>query len=112
MNARTYDGMLSGLSNVDGDWLYEGRTYDTPADEATVVETVGEALSEPDAPMVKAAAALVFGRESGVQYTSQALTAIAAAYANECEGGDGVAAVLAVLQDAARRIAVIEALTI
>lgn len=105
-----YDGMLAGLTSVDGEWQYEGASYDTPATENQVVACVGEALAEPDEATVVVARKLVFG--AGATYTSQALIAIAAAYADECEGGDGVGAVLSVLQDAARRIAVIESLTV
>lgn len=111
MNTRTYDGMLSGLSNVDGDWLYEGRTYDTPATEADVIACANEAMSEPDASVTAAARKLVFG--SNVTYTSQALLGIAAAYDAEVgPDGDGSAQIMAILQEAARRIACIEALTI
>ncbi len=108
----TYDGMLAGLvSSVDDGWSFEGASYDTPADEHTVIETVYEALSEPDGEAVKAAAKMVFSNPR-VTYTAQVLTAMAAAYASECADGDGVDAVVAILQEAARRIAVIEALTI
>lgn len=108
-NTTSYDGMLSGLTSSNGDWSYEGASYEVQATETQVIECVDEALAEPDESTVAAARKLVFG--VGATYTSQALIAIAAAYAAECEGGDGVGAVLAVLQDAARRIAVIEALT-
>lgn len=106
-----YDGMLAGLANDNGAWSYEGASYSTPATEGDVRSVVDEALCEPDDKTVAAAAKLVFG-SPGITYTSQALIAIAAAYGNECEGGEGVEAVLAVLRDAARRIAVIESLTI
>jgi hypothetical protein len=54
----------------------------------------------------------VFGSKTGFQYTSQALLAMLVAYEQECEGGDGVEPVVAILREAARRIAVVEALTV
>lgn len=106
----TYDGALRGLTLTDGsEWSFEGRTYDTPADEATVSECVGEALTEPDQSVVDAARKLVFG--GNATYTSHALLAMATAYEKECDGGDGCEPVAALLREAARRVAVIEALT-
>ncbi len=109
-----YDGVLAGLergTGVDGCWAFEGCGYDTPADEAQVLEAVGEALEEPDREQVAAAAGFVFKRGT-FQYTSQALLAMLVAYETECEGGDGVHAVAGILREAARRIAVVEALTV
>lgn len=109
---RNYDGALQGAQHTEGlGWCFEGTVYDTPADEDTVVTSVGEALSEPTPELVSATSALVFKR-GDVTYTSQVLLAMAAAYADECEGGEGVDPVVKVLQEAARRVAVIEALTI
>lgn len=106
----TYDGALKGAQHTEGlGWCFEGTVYDTPADEPTVVESVGEALQEPDTSLVEGARKLVFG--GSCTYTSQVLLAMATAYAEECEGGDGVDPVVKLLQEAARRLAVIEALT-
>lgn len=106
----TYDGALKGATLTSGtEWCFEGRMYDTPADEATVNDTVGEALTEPDQSVVDAARKLVFG--GNATYTSHALLAMATAYEQECDGGDGCDPVATVLREAARRVAVIEALT-
>ncbi len=106
----TYEGALQGATHTQGlGWSYEGTVYDTPADEATVLTSVGEALQEPDTSVVQGARKLVFG--GSCTYTSQALLAMATAYVEECDGGEGVDAVVKVLQEAARRVAVIEALT-
>lgn len=107
----TYEGMCAGLVRNNDMWYFEGLEYETPADEAAVLETVGEALSEPNDALVAAAGKLVFHNPQ-ITYTSQVLIAMAAAYASECEGVEGVEPVVAILQEAARRIAVIEALTI
>lgn len=106
----TYEGALRGVTYTEGTYSYEGRTYDTPADEATLVQSVGEALTEPDESLVQGARKLVFG--GSATYTSQALLAMATAYESECDGGEGADPVAAVLREAARRVAVIEALTI
>lgn len=120
MGTTTYEGLLAGLVGSESDtaaadarteWSFEGRPYDTPADEAAVLESVGEALTEPERNDVVAARDFVFGQRTGFQYTSQALLAMLVAYERECEGGDGVEPVVAILREAARRIAVIEALT-
>jgi hypothetical protein len=106
----TYDGALKGVTRTHGEvWCYEGREYDTPADEPTLVDSVGEALTEPDVSLVEGARKLVFG--GSATYTSQVLLAMATAYESECDGGDGSEPVAAVLREAARRVAVIEALT-
>lgn len=107
----TYDGALSGLTNDDGAWTFEGRSYDTPADETAVLETTGEALEEPSEALTEAARRLVFG-PGGATFTAQALSAIALAYEAETGGGDGCDPVTAILREAARRIAVVEALTV
>ena len=114
-----YDGVLAGLVRArDGGtgplcWSFEGKQYDTPADEATVMATVNEALEEPDARGVAAAREFVFGGKAGMTYTSQALLAMLVAYEAECsvdgEVEGGVAAVAGILPEAARRIAVVEA---
>lgn len=106
----TYDGALKGAEHTpELGWSFEGTVYDTPADEATVVESVGEALQEPTSALVEGARKLVFG--SSATYTSQVLLAMATAYAEECDGGDGCDPVVKLLQETARRLAVIEALT-
>jgi|SRR5688572_1877265 len=106
----TYDGALKGAQHTEGlGWSFEGTVYDTPADEATVQDSVGEALTEPDQSVVDGARKLVFG--GNATYTSQALLAMATAYEQECDGGDGCSPVATVLREAARRVAVIEALT-
>lgn len=107
----TYDGPLKGAVHTQGlGWSFEGTVYDTPADEATVVDSVDEALTSPDESLVQGARKLVFG--GSATYTAQALLAMATAYENECDGGDGCDPVVAVLREAARRVAVIEALTV
>lgn len=106
----TYDGALKGAVYTEGlGWSFEGMAYDTPADEATVQDSVGEALTEPDQSVVDAARKLVFG--GNATYTSQALLAMATAYEKEVDGGEGAEPVAALLREAARRVAVIEALT-
>ena len=112
MSTITYDGQLKGATLTNGtNWCFEGTMYDTLADEDIVLQTVGEALAEPAATLVSATSRLVFNHTE-VTYTSQVLTAMAAAYANECEGGEWVDAVVKILHEAARRVAVVEALTI
>lgn len=113
-----YDGALSGLSRTgalrmgDADtWTFEGRSYDTPATEDDVLETTAEALSEPSEPAVELARDLVFGK-SGCTFTSQALTAMARAYEAEAADCDACSPVVALLLETARRVAVIEALTV
>lgn len=108
----TYEGVLQGAVHTEGlGWCYEGTVYDTEADEGTVLESVGEALSTPTEELVCDIKRTVFSR-GDVTYTSQVVSAMALAYAEECEGGDGVDAVVKLLQETARRLAVIEALTI
>lgn len=108
---RTYDGTLAGLVATDDGWCFEGVSYDTPADDATIVESVGQALEEPSGAEVKAMAKLMFNGSS--QFTSQLLTRMAVAYELECgDDGTGVQQIKAILIEAARRIAVIEALSI
>jgi hypothetical protein len=113
---QVYEGVLSGLERglgVDGCWAFEGVGYESPADESDVMAVVGEALSEPDenGELVRAARKLVFGHPQ-VTHTSQVLLAMLVAYEQECgEDGDGVAEVQRVLREAARRVAIIEALT-
>ncbi len=104
-----YEGTLQGVTYTDGQWSYEGRTYDTPAEVGDLCTSVGEALSEPDTSVVEGARKLVFG--GAATYTAQALLAMATAYEQECDGGEGCDPVAAVLREAARRVAVIEALT-
>lgn len=108
------EGVLAGLvwCAVHPGWSFEGREYETAATEAQVSETVVEALAEPGRTEVQAAREFVFAGKTGFQYTSQALLAMLVAYEQECEGGDGVEPVVAILREAARRIAVIEALTV
>lgn len=105
------DGVLAGVARVDGEWSFEGASYSTPATESDVIACANEALEEPDAKSIEAARKLTFG--SGVTYTAQALLAIEAAYVAEVgDDGDGTPQILAILREAARRIACIEALTI
>lgn len=107
----SYDGTLTGLVSSSDGWVFEGVGYDTPADEAHVIEAANEALGEPDASVTAAAHKLVFG--SNVTFTSQAVLGIAAAYEAEVgPDGAGLDHVLEILREAARRIAVIEALTV
>lgn len=109
----SYEGSLRGLERGTGDdgcWAFEGRSYETPATEADVLEQTGEALVEPSRSDCTAAAKFLFN--GPFQFTAQALVALAAVYASECEGGDGVDPVVAILREAARRIAVVEALTV
>ena len=107
----TYEGVLQGLEKTEF-WQFEGTDYSTPATESDVLETVAEALSEPDKAEVVAARDFVFGPRTGFAYTSQALLAMLVAYERECEGGEGVEAVASILREAARRIAIVEALTV
>lgn len=110
MSHTTYDGALKGAEHTpDLGWSFEGTVYDTPATEDDVITSVGEALQAPTLDMVQCARKLVFG--GTCTYTAQALLAMATAYEQECEGGDGVDAVVNLLQEAARRLAVVEALT-
>ncbi len=106
----TYEGAMQGATHTEGlGWSFEGTVYDTPADEGTVITSVGEALTSPDESLVEGARKLIFG--GSCTYTSQVLLAMATAYESECEGGDGVDGVVKLLHEAARRLAVIEALT-
>jgi hypothetical protein len=107
----TYEGMCAGLVRNDDMWYFEGTAYDTTATESHVLEVVGEALTEPERDAVAAARTFVFECPE-ITYTAQALGAMATAYAEECEGGEGVDAVVAILQEAARRVACVEALVI
>lgn len=109
-----YDGVLRGLergAGPDGCWAFEGVGYDSPATESEVEGMVEDALAEPSGELRRQAHELLFGR-GGSQYTAQAVLALAEAYERECEGGDGVSEVVRILAEAARRIAVIEALTV
>ena len=110
MSIQTYDGALAGLTLSDGSWTFEGREYDTPATESDVLGTMGEALGDVDDEQIKAARKLVFG--GTCQFTAQALNAMALAYEAECGDGEGVDPVVVILREAARRIAVIEALNV
>jgi len=106
-----FDGVLSGVVLTDGDWSFEGVVYDTPATGEQVIECANEALEEPGDDVVAQARKLTFG--SNATYTSQAVLALVAAYDAEVgPDGDGSAQVIAILREAARRIACIEALTI
>jgi len=101
------------LVGGSGSWEFEGREYETPADEASVMGAVEEALAEPGRAEVKRARDFVFGGGAGANtYTAGALLAMLVAYEQECDGGEGVEAVASILREAARRIAVIEALTV
>lgn len=117
MSIQTYEGALKGLSfescelAVIKGWNFEGRTYDTPATEGDVMAEVAEGMSEPDAHSVGKAHELLF--RCSTTHTGQALTALARAYETEVgEGGEAVDPVVAILLEAARRISVIEALTV
>lgn len=111
-NTVSFDGALRGATLANGsDWSFEGRAYDTTASEADVLTTVAEALEAPADALVTAVAKLTFSNPH-VTYTSHVLTALAAAYAAECVDGDGTDPIVAILQETARRVAVIEALTI
>ncbi len=110
MSKLTLDGVLSGVSQLDGTWQFEGVSYDTPATESDVISCANEALSEPDESVVEQATKLVFG--GNATYTSQAVLAMAAAYTAEVGDGDGSDHVVRILREAARRIACVEALTI
>lgn len=108
-----YEGALRGAergTGPDGCWAFEGRSYDTPATEDAVLETVAEALEEPDDAAVDAAHDALF--RGPTQYTAQLLSALAAAYEREVGDGEGCDPVTSILREAARRIAVIEALTV
>lgn len=110
----TFDGALQGAQHTEGlGWSFEGTVYDTPADEATVQDCVGEALAQPTQDLVSHMHRIMFKR-GDVAYTSQVLLAMMRAYAEEvggASGSDGSDAVCKLLQEAARRVAVIEALT-
>lgn len=106
-----YDGMMAGLVRAEA-WIFEGREYATPASEIEVCDTVGEALTDVSAAGVARARSFVFGQGAST-YTAQALLAMAEAYELEVgDGSEGVDPVTAILRDAARRIAVVEALTV
>lgn len=112
----TYEGGLTGLvRSGDQDqcqWEFEARAFDTPATESDVQGTFCDAMAEPTGQQVDKARAFVFGAgETAYTYTATALNSMAFAYAEETDGGDGTDPVVAILREAARRIAIIEALT-
>lgn len=113
MSVVNYEGVLQGLERLEsGQWVAFGKPLDTPATEEQVIETVTEALQEPGKDEVFAARVFMFGQHPGFQYTSQSLLALLVAYERECEGGDSVEPVAEILREAARKIAIIEALTV
>jgi len=106
-----YEGALLGLSAGGSGWEFEGRGYDTPATEGDVREVTEEALGAPGEALVGDVGKLLF-RHPQAQYTASVLLAMAAAYEAEVGDGEGSEPVAAVLREAARRVAVIEALTV
>lgn len=110
-NKYEFLGTLAGVVGSARSWSFEGVEYDTPATADDLDACSIEAMAPPDEAMINRADGLVFG--PGANYTSQALLAIMVAYEREVGNASaGVPQVLAILQDAARRIACIEALTI
>lgn len=106
-----FDGTLAGVEGSAGSWSFEGVEYNTPAKDGDLISCVGEALSAPDEREITLAHKLMFN--TNTTYTSQTLLALMAAYEREVGiDGDGTPQILAILQEAARRIACIEALTI
>jgi hypothetical protein len=110
MSKLAFDGLLSGVALTDGEWSFEGVSYDTPATELHVLNAANEAMQLPGPMQVENARALVFA--PGETYLAQTLLAIADAYQGECADCDSTDQITRILQDAARRIACIEALTI
>ncbi len=109
----SFDGALRGATLANGsDWSFEGRSYDTPAGETDVITSVAEALEAPADALVAAVGKLTFSNPH-VTHTAHVLSALAAAYAAECgDGSEGTDPIVTLLQETARRVAVIEALTI
>lgn len=103
-----HSGTLMGVEGSVGSYSFEGVEYSTPATQDDLEACAEEAMAQPDEKTLALAKQLVFG--PGTTYTSQALLAMAEVYEREvCEIGDTVSAIL---REAARRIACIEALTI
>jgi hypothetical protein len=108
---KKFEGTLAGVEGSAGEWSFEGVKYDTPATADDLEICAEEAMAQPDEKTLANAQLLVFG--PGTTYTSQALLAMVAVYEREVGmDGSGSEQVMSILQQAARRIACIEALTI